>query len=154
MEKKAGRPYTWKGEKLRAIIDLLDRFNRRDEFFYDETFQEIAEAVPTFVHFVSIVQEKWGQVQKEYPQLKSVKRPPGRATLLLIDELQPGLEVLRAKQERGLLYGSLSGQLASNIATLMLQDHGYVKKNASEITGKDGESIEISIAWGKKPDDD
>lgn len=128
------------------LSDLLDRFLSRDALFFDDdTFTEIAEAVPILAHFVATLQVKWPQLQKEYTELKGVKRPPAKSTLLEIDEIQPQLQLIKALQERGLIYGGLSGQMSGSIVALMLQDHGYIRRNASELTGAEGGPVTVQI---------
>jgi hypothetical protein len=145
----AGRPVIWTKRRISCIADLMDRFIANDIFFEDSTFQDVAEAVPTIAHFIATIQRKWGDVQKEYEPLQSVPRPPSKATLLKIEELSDRFETINVIQERGLLYGALTGQLVGNVASLMLQNHGYIKRNANEITGSGGAPIEVNVVWGK-----
>lgn len=142
---KAGRPKVWTKKRIAALADLLDRFLKKDPLFEDMVFGEIAEAVPTIAHFLATLHVKWDEIREEYPALSGVKKAPGKPTVINLEELTDYIQAIKVIQERGLIYGGLSGQLSGSIATLMLQDHGYIKKNANEISGPEGGAVTVRI---------
>jgi len=136
-ENKGGTLPIWTEKRIDAICDLFDRFLNKDQFFEDETYDDIANVVPILAHFVSVIGEKWQTVREDYPELADVARPPSKMTMLGFEVLRPQIEIMKVRQERGLLYGSMSGMLSGSTTQLMLQNHGYVTKREEEVTQKE-----------------
>lgn len=135
------RPIKWDEEKIEILALLLDRYLDNDELFEDEQYQEIAEMVPTVVHFVAMLRVKWKKIVAEYPCLNDIEQPPCRSTILKMSELDGGLEMLSVIQERGLLYGGLAGQITGNVVNLMLMNHGY--NNKFEVTNTEPKPLVV-----------
>lgn len=54
---------------------------------------------------------------------------------------------LMAQQERDLLSGGLSGDMAPTVTKMVLTKHGYSEKVQNEVSGPEGNPIEIDQTW-------
>lgn len=55
------------------------------------------------------------------------------------------LEQIEVKQEKLLVNGGLSGTYNATITKLMMSNHGYSDKQETQITGKDGAPLDMSL---------
>lgn len=140
-ENKGGRPVVWTPERREILNRLLIKYLNKDQLFENSIYDEVAEVVPLLAHFIAGLYENWDKIREEYPLLADVKRSPSKATILKMDELSYGIAMLKTIQERGLVYGTLSGSLQGNVASLMLQNHGYTNKQELEHSGGIGVTI-------------
>lgn len=115
-----------------------------DVFFLDEMYSEISGVLPTVCHFVSVLYNKWAEIGEEYPELRGI-HPPARCTVLGLGGLADELEFLKAMQERGLLYASLTGQITGHAVTMMLHNHGYTEKKEIEHSGNPERPVLASL---------
>jgi len=141
---KGGRPKVWTEDRVSCIEALFERFLKNDKFFIDENYEEISEVIPLLAHFVATLGEKWETVREEYPELAEIKRPPSKMTIINMETMKPLIDIMKVRQERGLIYGTLSGVLSGSTAALMLQNHGYVQKNKNEVDLKANMDITVS----------
>lgn len=55
------------------------------------------------------------------------------------------LEAIEVKQEKLLVNNGLAGKYNSTITKLMMSNHGYKESNKTELTGKDGQALDMSL---------
>ena len=55
------------------------------------------------------------------------------------------LESIEVKQEKLLVNNGLAGKYNSTITKLMMSNHGYKESNKTELTGKDGQALDMSL---------
>ena len=117
----AGRPTEWSEDLEQEAWD------------YIKTFADHGHAVPSVVGLCSVLNRgkstiyDWaGQDDKQFSDI---------------------LAAIKQEQELVTFNKSLTGEYNATIAKLLLGKHGYHDKQSTELSGKDGNPIEIDQSW-------